>query len=203
VIEDHMERKRLALLLNAALGQREWAANEFDLAQKQVLGSRSSFFERLALFHSGTIAATITFSGILHQVPRAFIYWKIALFVSWVTLFGAMAAALARNWQSQNAYFYRAAAGNEKFQGKQEEAYSHAVLSGGQIISQQTGLQMDPEQIKSDSRETALLHKVREQEYENSAERSEKLRKWFEVATLIATFVGIALALVFAMRNFA
>lgn len=66
-----IEREWLKTLLASTSGERDRAAEEFDAGQKQLLVDRSAFFDRLALFHTGTIAATISFSSVLHQLPKS------------------------------------------------------------------------------------------------------------------------------------
>ena len=197
-----LERKRLKSLLSSTSGSRDWAAKEFDTAQKQLIVDRSAFFDRLALFHSGTIAATISFAGILHQPPKTAIQWKYVLFASWITLFFAMVAALIRNWQAQNALYYTTRSTFEKHEGEFKDASAKAALSGGSIVDRKTGEPLDPSKVKTGAAEVAHIHERRSREYSELGDKYYKYSSIMEKITFIATAVGIALALAFAMRNF-
>lgn len=197
------EQERLKTVLSSTAKKREWAAKEFDTAQKQVIIDRSAFFDKLVLFQTGAIAATITFSGVLHQLPKASIQWKPILFSSWIVLFLAMLASIFRNWQAQNAWYYTTASIYEKHEGDFTEAYAGALTSAGAVISQQTGAQMNPSKIREDANQVVVLRQTRSKSHQKLADRSDLLRRIAEVITLIATVAGVALALLFAMHNFA
>ena len=196
------ERERLKSLLSSASDTRDWAAKEFDTAQKQLLVDRSAFFDKLALFHTGTIAATISFAGVLHQLPKAIVHWRFVLFASWIVLFLAMMAALIRNWQAQNAWFHTTAGTLEKSESELTDAYGKAMTSGGPIVDRKTGDQMDPSRVRTGAAEVVQLREKRWKEHEKLSDRCNRYRLIMERFTFVATAIGIALALAFAIRNF-
>jgi hypothetical protein len=196
------ETERLKSLLSKTSDTREWAAKEFDTAQKQLLVDRSAFFDRLALFHTGTIAATISFSGVLHQVPASTIHWRSVLFAAWLSLFIAMVAALVRNWQAQDTWFHTTASSLEKSEADLADAYGRAVTSGGPIVDRKTGDAMRPSQIKKGTEDVMKLRQTRSEEHELLATKCNKWRLAMEKLTFAATGCGVILVLAFAMRNF-
>lgn len=199
--ENH-EQQRLKALVDTTSREREWAAKEFDDVQKRVLVDRSSFFDRLALFNGGSIAATITFSGVLHQLSLPAIHWRYVLFTGWILLLFSMIASLARNWQAQNAWYHTVASTFNKYEGADKEAYAALMLGTFRSVDLRTGDQIDRSKISDNKAKIHDHFEEQTKHHQLLAKRAEGWRLRLEKGAFLATILGIALALAFAMRNF-
>jgi hypothetical protein len=193
----HQARKQV---WDAASVDASKATDSFNETQLRVLEARIGFFEKLALFDTGTIAATITMAGSLqaHEI----LHWKYVLFLGWILLLLAMGLCLLRNWSAQSHLFYASQARYNKKQAETVAAQaSFLAVNVGPLVDE-LGVEVDAEQYVRDRESTAQEFRDTAENVEHKSEKMYRSMRYAENTALLATLVGISLLLAFTIRNF-
>lgn len=196
---DPLQHETLRQTYEEAKQDASKAAKEFDATQRKLLDDRVAFYEKLALFDTGTIAATITMVATLkqHQTLR----WENILFVGLIALLVAMALCLIRNSCAHAHLYYTIAAAYNKTHARQTEACIDFLNVDQAPLVSETGEEKDKAAYLEQRRERAEQFKGYAQKYEGMSENRFNLVKWSSWIASTLTTIGVGCILVFAIKN--
>jgi Tfp pilus assembly protein PilN len=201
-VNAHYENARLQKLLSDVEAEYSYAASDFDEIQKRVITDQSAFFDRLSLFNTGSIAATLTFAGVLHQ-HQPMLSWTLVLYSGWILLVISTAACYFRNWKINSHLFYQSAASYHEACAKrafaQKEFYAKSPSA---IVDTNTGQYVKRQEQVTKLAEARQRLIQRAEEYQGLSDRDIRIRTYLEKIIFSTSLAGICCLIIFAIRNF-
>jgi uncharacterized membrane protein len=175
------------------------AADHFNKIQQDVLEARVAFYERLALFDAGTIAATITFVASLRE-HQSILYQNV-LFSGWILLLVAMGLCFVRNSSTHAHLYFESAARYQQTVSIQREAEANYFQAHESTFVNDLGEPEDSAEVIKARQKDASLYKEKGEKFASISARKFKLLILSERCAAVLTTAGILCMLVFTVGN--